>query len=64
MSWFQYKCRECGCEFDEPHRYVERHGFTHGPFEKWSECPHCGSCDYVVEAEEARKAEEVEGDED
>ena len=68
MSWFQYKCRECGCEFDEPHRYVERHGFTHGPFEQWSECPHCGSCDYddayVVEAEEARKAEEEEADED
>lgn len=69
MSWFQFKCRECGCEFDEPHRYVERHGFTHGPFEQWSECPHCGSCDYddayVVEAEEARKAgEEEEDDED
>ena len=68
MSWFQYKCREGGCEFDEPHVYYERHGFTHGPFERWSECPHCGSCDYddayVVEAEEARKAEEEEDDED
>lgn len=65
MSWSQYKCRECGCEFDEPFTYVERHGFTHGPFEKWSECPCCGSCDfddaYVVEQEEACKAEvEVE----
>ena len=63
-----YKCRECGCEFDEPYTYVERHGFTHGPFERWSECPHCGSCDYddayIVEQEEARRAEfEAEEDE-
>lgn len=61
MSRFQYKCRECGCEFDEPHTYVERHGFTYGPFEKFSECPNCGSCDYgdayVVEREEALEAE-------
>lgn len=61
MSWSQYKCRECGCEFDEPYTYVERHGFTHGPFERWSECPCCGSCDfddtYIVEQEEARRAE-------
>lgn len=46
MSLFQYKCRECGCEFDEPHTTVERHGFTHGPFERFAECPNCGSCDY------------------
>ena len=52
-----FKCRECGCEFDKPFTYVERHGFTHGPFERWGECPHCGSCDYgdayIVEREEA-----------
>lgn len=46
MSLFQYMCRECGCEFDEPHITVERHGFTHGPFEHFAECPNCGSCDY------------------
>ena len=61
MSRFQYKCRECGCEFDEPYTYEERHGFTHGPFERFSECPRCGSCDYddayVVEQEEALEAE-------
>ena len=61
MSWFSFKCRECGCEFDEPHTYEESHGFTDGPFEKWSECPNCGSCDYgdaqLVEQEEARAAE-------
>ena len=68
MSWSQYKCRECGCEFDAPHTYVKRHGFTHGPFERWRECPHCGSCDFddasIVEQEEARRAEfEAEEDE-
>lgn len=62
-----YKCRECGCEFNEPFTYVERHGFTHGPFEKFRECPCCGSCDfddaYIVETEEAYQAEaEIEED--
>ena len=50
-----YKCRECGEEFDEPYRWVEMHGLTHGPYEPWSACPFCGSCDYdercIVEAE-------------
>lgn len=69
MSRFQYKCRECGCEFDEPYTYVERHGFTHGPFERFSECPNCGSCDYddayIVEREETLEAEaEAAGEED
>lgn len=63
MSWYQYKCRECGHEFDEPKKWVERHGFTHGPFEHWSGCPHCESTDYddanVVEREE----EEEDNDE-
>lgn len=64
-----YKCRECGSEFDEPHRWVERHGFTYGPFEHWSACPYCGSCDYdesyIVDREEelARELEE-DGEED
>lgn len=52
-----YKCRECGEYFDEPREWVETHGFGHGPFESWSACPHCDSCDYddayQVEAEEA-----------
>ena len=68
MSVYMYKCRDCGAEFDEPYVYYERHGFTYGSFEKWSECPHCGSCDYdyahVVEREEALETEEEEDDED
>ena len=56
MSAYIYKCRECGAEFDEPRRWVERHGFTNGPFEHWSACPCCDSCDYgdayIVEREE------------
>ena len=59
-----YKCRECGYEFDEPHVYYESHGFTNGPSERWSECPHCGSCDYgdtyVVEQELEAEEEEVD----
>ena len=56
MSAYNYKCRECGEYFDEPHCWVEMHGFTYGPGEHWSACPHCGRCDYdeayIVEREE------------
>ena len=61
-----YKCRECGEEFDEPYCWVEMHGFTWGPGEHWSACPHCGSCDYddfyIVEAELEDEDEEVDED--
>ena len=59
MSWFQYKCRECGCEFDEPRTYYENHGFTSGPREVWKECPSCGSCDY----DDAYRVEQEEEEE-
>lgn len=66
MSLYDYKCRECGAEFDEPHRWQERHGFTYGLFEQWSACPMCGSCDYdesyIVEEEEREREEEEEDD--
>lgn len=42
----KYICTDCGATFDEPHEYEERHGFTHGPFEKWSVCPYCGNPRY------------------
>ena len=62
MSAYKYKCRECGEYFDEPHCWVERHGFTYGPFEHWSACPYCGSCDYdeayIVEREEEADLED------
>lgn len=38
----RYICTDCGRTFDEPHEYEERHGFTHGPYEKLSCCPYCG----------------------
>lgn len=67
MEYGTYKCRECGEYFDEPHRWVERHGFDYGPFEHWSACPYCGSCDYdeayIVEREE-EALEEDDEDED
>lgn len=37
-----FVCLDCGHLFEEPHRWEERHGFQHGPFEKWSGCPKCG----------------------
>lgn len=68
MSAYTYKCRECGAEFDEPYQWVERHGFTCGPFEPWSACPYCGSCDYdesyIVEHEEEIERELAEEDEE
>lgn len=42
----EYICEECGERFEEPHTYEERHGFTHGPFERWSVCPYCGDPGY------------------
>ena len=66
MSAYNYKCRECGEYFDEPHCWVEMHGFTYGPGEHWSACPYCGSCDYdeayIVEREEAADLEDDEDD--
>ena len=37
-------CAECGFMFygHEAARYVERHGFEHGPFEEFYACPFCG----------------------
>ena len=37
-----YRCKDCGEIFDEPHEYVETHGFTDGLYERWSCCPYCG----------------------
>ena len=59
-----YICRECGETFDEPYEWLERHGLDHGPYERWSACPHCGSCDYddacMVELEEDEAEDEFD----
>ena len=61
-----YKCRECGCVFEEPRNWVERHGFEYGPFEEWSACPNCLSPDYgdeyIVDHEIEIETEEEEDD--
>ena len=36
-----YVCLDCGCIFSEPKNYVETHGFSTPPYEKWSGCPNC-----------------------
>ena len=38
-----FKCSGCGYIFDEPEEYVETHGFTYGPYERWHGCPKCAS---------------------
>lgn len=44
-----YICLECGCTFDQPFSYTERHGLEHGPYETWTGCPNCaGSYDEAV----------------
>lgn len=37
-----YVCVECGCVFDKPKCYVERHGLDTPPYEQFSVCPNCG----------------------
>ena len=34
-------CTECGCLFEEPVEWEERHGLDTPPYEKWSGCPQC-----------------------
>jgi len=46
-----YKCNDCGREFEEPHEYIERHGFTDGLYETWRVCPCCGSPDFSLSFE-------------
>lgn len=38
-----FRCLDCGHVFEagEESRWVERHGFHSGPYEKWSGCPLC-----------------------
>lgn len=45
-----YICKECGAVFSEQYEYEEKHGFTDGPFEKWSACPYCGEsgCEHAA----------------
>lgn len=38
-----YICLDCGELFSEPDYWEETHGLDHGPYEKWSGCPHCHS---------------------
>lgn len=36
-----FVCTNCGYLFEEPCEWEERHGFSHGPFERWRGCPKC-----------------------
>lgn len=37
-----YKCSCCGYVFEEPKKYLERHGLDTGPYEPFLCCPECG----------------------
>ncbi len=36
-----FVCIECGCLFDTPVYWEERHGLDTPPYEQWSGCPRC-----------------------
>lgn len=38
----EFTCLECGALFDDPQKYIERHGFNTPPYEVISVCPICG----------------------
>ena len=40
-----FKCKDCGCEFDEPKYNREYHGLEYG-YEELGVCPSCGSTEY------------------
>ena len=51
-----YVCLNCGNTFTEPIYWEEKHGFSHGPFERFSGSPCCSDdyaeahrCDYCTE---------------
>ena len=56
----EYKCRDCGCLFDEPNVVHESRGEYWGvpSYEDMWYCPHCGSEDFdytsTVEREEGK----------
>lgn len=37
-----FVCVDCGCVFEHPKSYVERHGLDSPPYEKTYGCPKCG----------------------
>ena len=45
-----FKCRDCGCEFEEPSEHREYHSLDYG-YETFFECPNCRSYDYTPSKE-------------
>lgn len=37
-----YLCLDCKNTFIAPQEYIERHGFSHPPYETFYVCPYCG----------------------
>ena len=43
----EYVCLDCECQFNEPKKIVEMHGFTYGPGEEFLVCPSCEGNGFV-----------------
>lgn len=43
-----YRCNDCNLCFDQPKRYIDRHGLDCPPYEHHMGCPSCGGDDYDV----------------
>ena len=54
-------CLDCGKLFEEPKRYIERHGLDYAPYEAWKGCPECGGA-YVETFECTQCGKWITGD--
>ena len=65
-----FVCLECKNIFEDPKKYVEKHGLDSGPYEEWDGCPECSGsyteaqlcdcCGYPITTDEYIKTEDGE----
>lgn len=48
----KYYCECCDITFDEPKKFIEKHGFDTPPYEEFYGCPGCGGGYVEVEEKE------------
>lgn len=55
----RYRCEDCGREFDDPAKWVERHGLDTPPYEQFYGCPYCyGNYEEINEEREEDEDDE------
>lgn len=58
-----YKCLDCDCIFENPKKFIERHGLDTPPYEEFFGCPVCGgSFEEYDEYEESEDEDEENED--